>query len=90
MIDIKEIKHGDLVILSTGEEAVADGIIDYNEDRQRYQIQYNKPVTGWPKEKQWSWWYNGDGTFVTASSESNKGCADIVKVVKHGSIETEG
>lgn len=88
MTEIRNIKHGDLVILSTGEEAIANGIVEYNEDKQRYRIEYQKPVTGWPKEKQWSWWYNEDGTFVRAYHESND-CANIMKVVPHGSIQTE-
>lgn len=88
MTEIKHIRRGDLVILSTGEEAIANGIIEYNEEKQRYRIEYNKPVTGWPRDKQCDWWYNEDGTFVRASSE-NKNCGDIVKVIHNGSIQTE-
>lgn len=89
MTEIKHIKRGDLIILSTGEEAIASGIVDYNEDRQRYRIEYKKPVTGWPREKQWSWWYNEDGTFVRASYETNKNCGDIVKVIHNQDIGDE-
>lgn len=89
MTEIRHIKRGDLVILSTGEEVITNGIIDYNEDRQRYRIEYKKPVTGWPfQEKQWSWWYNEDGTFVRSSYES-KNCADIVKVIHNESEQAE-
>lgn len=88
MTEIRHIKHGDLVILSTGEEAVAKGIIDYNEDKQRYRIEYDRVVTGWPEEKQWSWWYNEDGTFVRASSDNNN-CANIVKVIHNESDRCE-
>lgn len=88
MTEIRHIKHGDLVILSTGEEAIANGIIEYNEEKQRYRIEYNKPVTGWPKDKQWAWWYNKDGTFVRASYDT-KNCTDIVKVIHNGSEQAE-
>lgn len=91
MTEIRHIRRGDLVILSTGEEATANGIIDYNEECQRYRIEYQKPVSGWPNgEKQWSWWYNKDGTFARPSYEDKSNCADIMKVVRNGSIQAEG
>lgn len=88
MTEIKHIKRGDLVILSTGEEAVTNSIIDYNENKQRYRIEYKKPVTGWPFEKQFTWWYNEDGTFIRASCDSNN-CANIVKVIHNESEQAE-
>lgn len=91
MTDIRHIQHGDLVILSTGEEAIANGIIDYDKETKRYRIEYRKPVLGWPNEvKQWSWWYNEDGTFATSDLDDNvTKYTNIVKVVHNGSIQTE-
>ena len=89
MTEIRHIRRGDLVILSTGEEAVTNGIVDYSEERQRYRIEYKKPVTGWPnEEKQFAWWYNEDGTFVRSSCDA-KNCADIVKVIHNESLQAE-
>lgn len=88
MTEIRHIRRGDLVILSTGEEATANGIIDYNEERQRYRIEYQKPVSGWQnEEKQFSWWYEKDGTFARSDTDRRNG-DNIVKVVQNGSIQT--
>jgi hypothetical protein len=90
MIEIEDIKYGDLIILSTGEESVTTGVASYNPDNKRYKLEYKSPVKGWLDEaRAYSWWYNRNGTFVKNTYEAHKQCADIVKVVHNGSIQTE-
>lgn len=90
MIDIEDIKYGDLIILSTGEESVTTGVVNYNPSNKRYRLGYKSPVTGWlDEERAYGWWYNRNGTFVKNTNEEHKQCADIVKVIHNESIQTE-
>ena len=89
MTEIRHIQHGDLVILSTGEEAIAIRILNHDEDSDRYRIEYRENVTGWiGEDKQCAWWYEKNGRFAGQDTRSMRG-ADIVKVVHNGSIQTE-
>lgn len=69
---------GDLVIFSDGSQAVIYNI--YETTSGKINIRFDRDVTGWVNErKRRDWYYDKDGSFVTARDNSTH--VDIVKVI---------
>lgn len=78
---LEDIKVGDKVINSLGEEATVTGIKVFNNGRTRLTL--NSPITGWTNEyPEKSWSYERDGKFVR--DPDDREASNLVKVLKHG------
>ena len=77
---LEDIKPGDRVINSLGEEASVVAFKVFNNGRCRLYL--DSPIVGWINEDQkTSWSYERDGKFVRAPND--KKAIDLVKVLKH-------
>ena len=77
---LEDIKAGDRVINSLGEEAVVVDVKVFDNGRTRLRLE--PPITGWIND--WlsrSWSYERDGKFVR--DPSDKKASNLVKVLKH-------
>ena len=77
---LEDIKPGDRVINSLGEEATVVDVKVFN--NRRFRLFLDTPITGWIND--WlsrSWSYERDGKFVRDSND--KKASDLVKVLKH-------
>ena len=77
---LEDIKPGDRVINSLGEEA---SVVDVKVfDNRRFRLFLDSPITGWINEdRKTSWSYERDGKFVR--DPSDKKASNLVKVLKH-------
>lgn len=77
---LEDIKAGDRVINSLGEEATVTKVIEYENGRIRLYIEPS--ITGWLYSTECnSWSYEIDGEFVRESNDRK--ASDLVKVIKH-------
>ena len=77
---LEDIKAGDRVINSLGEEATVTKVINYENGRIR--LYTDPPVTGWLNLTGCnSWSYETDGKFVR--DPNDRKASDLVKVIKH-------
>lgn len=77
---LEDIKVGDRVINSLGEEAVVTYMTEY--DSGRIRLFFHTPITGWAgNAPKISWSYTKKGKFVRESDY--RPAADLVKVIKH-------
>lgn len=77
---LEDIKVGDRIVNSLGEEASVTGIKVFNNGRSRLYL--DSPITGWMNEYQkTSWSYERDGKFVR--DPGDRKAIDLVKVIKH-------
>ena len=77
---LEDIKPGDRVINSLGEEATVVDVKVFN--NRRFRLFLDSPITGWIND--WlseSWSYERDGKFVR--DPSDKKASNIVKVLRH-------
>ena len=78
---LEDIKIGDRVINSLGEEATVTEIKVFN--NKRFRLYLDSPITGWMNEdRKTSWSYERDGKFVRDPNDEK--ASNIVKVLKHG------
>ena len=71
-------RTGDLVIFSDGSQAVIHGARET--DAGKINIVFDREVTGWVNKRKYrDWYYDKDGSFVTARDTSPH--VDIVKVI---------
>ena len=76
---LENIKVGDRVINSLGEESTVFKVLNYENGRIR--LYFEPPVTGWLNSTACnSWSYEADGKFVRESSDRK--ASDLVKVIK--------
>ena len=76
---LEDIKVGDRVVNTLGEEATVTGIKVFDNGRTRLTL--NPPITGWMNEYQGkSWSYERDGKFVR--DPGDRRAIDLVKVIK--------
>ena len=76
---LENIKAGDRVINSLGEETTVIRVLKYENGRIRLHI--DPPVTGWLNSTGCnSWSYETDGKFVRESNDQK--ASDLVKVIK--------
>ena len=77
---LEDIKAGDRVINSLGEEATVVDVKVFNNRRCRLFL--DSPITGWINEYQEkSWSYERDGRFVR--DPNDRRASDLVKVIRH-------
>ena len=77
---LEDIKVGDRVINSLGEEATVVTFKVFNNGRSRLFL--DSPITGWINEdRKTSWSYEKDGKFVR--DPDDKKASNLVKVIKH-------
>ena len=77
---LEDIKPGDRVINSLGEEATVVAVKIFNNGRSRLFL--GSLITGWINEDQGkSWSYERDGKFVR--DPNDRRASDLVKVIKH-------
>ena len=77
---LEDIKPGDRVINSLGEEATVVAVKIFNNGR--FRLFLDPPITGWINEDQGkSWSYERDGKFVR--DPNDRRASDLVKVIKH-------
>ena len=77
---LEDIKAGDRVINSLGEEATVVYVKVFN--NRRFRLFLGSPITGWINEDQKiSWSYERDGKFVR--DPNDKRASNIVKVLRH-------
>ena len=77
---LEDIKVGDRVINSLGEEATVVTFKVFNNGRSRLFL--DSPITGWINEdRKTSWSYERDGKFVRDTNDRR--ASDLVKVIKH-------
>ena len=77
---LKDIKAGDRVINSLGEEATVVDVKVFN--NRRFRLFLDSPITGWINEYQEkSWSYEKDGKFVR--DPNDRRAIDLVKVIRH-------
>lgn len=77
---LEDIKAGDRVINSLGEEASVTRVHVFN--NRRFRLYLDTPITGWLSEyKKTSWAYEKDGKFVRNSNDRK--ASDLVKVIRH-------
>ena len=77
---LEDIKIGDRVINSLGEEATVTEVKVFNNGRTRLRL--DTKITGWINDwLSYSWSYERDGRFVRDSND--KKASNIVKVLKH-------
>ena len=77
---LEDIKSGDRVINSLGEEATVVDVKVFDNGRTRLRLE--PPITGWIND--WlsrSWSYERDGKFVR--DPNDRRAIDLVKVIKH-------
>ena len=77
---LEDIKPGDRVINSLGEEATVVDVKVFN--NRRFRLFLDSPITGWIND--WlseSWSYERDGKFVR--DPNDKKASNIVKVLRH-------
>ena len=78
---LEDIKIGDRVINSLGEEATVTEIKVFN--NKRFRLYLDSQITGWMNEdRKTSWSYERDGKFVRDPNDEK--ASNIVKVLKHG------
>ena len=71
-------RSGDLVIFSDGNQAVICGARET--DSGKINIVFDRDVTGWVNKRKYrDWYYDKNGSFVTARDNSPH--VDIVKVI---------
>ena len=71
-------RTGDLVIFSDGSQAVIHGA--RKTDAGKVNIVFDREVTGWVNKRKYrDWYYDKDGSFVTARDNSPH--VDIIKVI---------
>ena len=79
-MDLHDLKPGDMIINSVGQEAIVKDTIFFEKD---VRIIFDKAVTGWLENSaSTSWCYYYNGKFYKFPGDSDKS-ADIVKVIKH-------
>ena len=77
---LEDIKPGDRIINSLGEEATVVTFKVFNNGRHRLYL--NSPITGWINEdRKTSWSYERDGKFVR--DPNDRTASNLVKVLKH-------
>ena len=77
---LEDIKSGDRVINSLGEEATVVSVKVFN--NRRFRLYLDSPITGWINDCQGkSWSYERDGKFVRDSND--RAAIDLVKVIRH-------
>ena len=77
---LEDIKPGDRVINSLGEEATVITVKIFNNGRSRLFL--DSPITGWINEdRKTSWSYERDGKFVRDPNDIK--AIDLVKVIRH-------
>ena len=77
---LEDIKPGDRVINSLGEEATVVSVKVFN--NKRFRLFLDSPITGWINEdRKTSWSYERDGKFVRDSNDRK--ASNLVKVLKH-------
>ena len=77
---LEDIKAGDRVINSLGEEATVVYVKVFN--NRRFRLFLDTPITGWINEdRKTSWSYERDGKFVRDTND--KKASNLVKVLKH-------
>ena len=77
-MDLSDARAGDIVIFSDGDQAVIHGT--YETSSGKINISFDRDVTGWVNKRKYKdWYYDKDGSFVTASDNSPH--VDIVKVI---------
>lgn len=77
---LEDIKVGDRVINTQGEEATVTKIKVFDNGRTR--LSFDSPITGWINDLSGkSWSYESDGKFV--KDPGDRRANDLVKVVKH-------
>ena len=77
---LEDIKSGDRVINSLGEEATVVDVKVFN--NRRFRLFLDSPITGWINEdRKTSWSYERDGKFVRDPNDIK--ASDLVKVLKH-------
>ena len=77
---LEDIKPGNRVINSLGEEAVVVDVKVFN--NRRFRLFLDSPITGWINEdRKTSWSYERDGKFVR--DPNDRAAIDLVKVVRH-------
>lgn len=75
---LDNVRTGDLVIFSDGSQAIIHGARET--DVGKVNIIFDREVTGWVNRRKYrDWYYDKDGSFVTARDNSPH--VDIVKVV---------
>ena len=77
---LEDIKPGDRIINSLGEEATVVTFKVFN--NRRFRLFLDSPITGWINEdRKTSWSYERDGKFVR--DPNDRRASDLVKVLKH-------
>ena len=77
---LEDIKPGDRVINSLGEEAVVVDVKVFN--NRRFRLYLDSPITGWINEdRKTSWSYERDGKFVR--DPNDRTASNLVKVIRH-------
>ena len=77
---LEDIKSGDRVINSLGEEATVVDVKVFN--NRRFRLYLDSPITGWINEdRKTSWSYERDGKFVR--DPDDRRASNLVKVIKH-------
>lgn len=75
---LDNVRLGDLVVFSDGSQAVIYNI--YETTSGKVNIRFDRDVTGWVNKRKYrDWYYDKDGSFVTARDNSPH--VDIVKVI---------
>ena len=78
---LEDIKAGDRVINSLGEEATVVTFKVFN--NRRFRLFLDSPITGWiDEDRKTSWSYERDGKFVR--DPNDRTAIDLVKVIRHG------
>lgn len=79
-MDLHDLKPGDMIINSVGEEAIVKDVHFFDKD---LRIIFDKAITGWLYDSSsFSWAYRYNGKFLKAAGDREE-TADIVKVIKH-------
>ena len=77
---LEDIKAGDRVINSLGEEATVVYVKIFN--NRRFRLYLDTPITGWINEdRKTSWAYERDGKFVRDTNDRR--ASNLVKVIRH-------
>ena len=77
---LEDIKAGDRVINSLGEEATVVTFKVFN--NRRFRLFLDSPITGWiDEDRKTSWSYERDGKFVR--DPNDRTAIDLVKVIRH-------
>ena len=77
---LEDIKAGDRVINSLGEEATVVYVKVFN--NRRFRLFLDTPITGWINgDQKTSWSYERDGKFVRDTNDRE--ASDLVKVIRH-------